>query len=92
MSHLRSFWRVLKTLTMAAVCWAAVYGSALAKKPAVPEEEGGEGGAAAWTMPYGLVILGVALGMLLVCRSSRRRERARPESYDEGKLTKEMKE
>ena len=40
---------------------------------------------------YGLVILGIGLGMLLVCRSSNRRDRARPEQYEETrtKLTEE---
>ena len=35
-----------------------------------------------YVMAYFLVIFGVALGMLFVCRSSNRRERARPEQFE----------
>lgn len=87
MSYLRTFWRVLKTLAMAAVWWAAIFGTAWAKKPGLPKEDDGGSEVTAWTMPYGLVVLGIALGMLFVCRSSRRRDRARPEAYDQKKLT-----
>jgi heme/copper-type cytochrome/quinol oxidase subunit 2 len=82
MKRLRSIGRTLKTLAGTAVCWAAVHGTALAQaRPQDEEEEGG----ASWTMSYLLVLFGVGLGMLLVCRSSRRRERARPETYVETK-------
>ncbi len=32
-------------------------------------------------MSYGVVLLGICLGMLCVCRMARRRDRARPEQY-----------
>jgi len=41
-----------------------------------------ETGAGPWVAPYALVILCVGLGMLVVCRTSRRSERARPQQYE----------
>jgi hypothetical protein len=49
-------------------------------------------GNSAWVWAYILVILGVALGMLVVCKSSGRRDRAKPEAYGEGKGTADKKE
>ena len=60
---------------MAAVCWAAVYSTALAQET---EKKSGGG---SWMLAYGLVFLGVGLGMLLVCRSSRRRDRLKPTMF-----------
>ncbi len=76
MNQLRSIWRKLRLLTAAVACWLAVYGTALAK-----EAEEGEGGGS-WVPSYGLLLLGVVLGMLGVCLTSRRRDREKPESYD----------
>jgi hypothetical protein len=43
--------------------------------------ESKEGGS--WVFSYFLVLLGIILGMIVVCRSSSRRDRVRPESYAE---------
>lgn len=77
----RSIVRGVSTLLTAAVLWLGVYGTALAR-PAAEEKEGK---GASWVPSYLIVVFGVGLGMLLVCRSSRRRERARPETYEEKK-------
>jgi hypothetical protein len=37
-------------------------------------------------MEYGLVLLVIALGLMTVLRPSRRRDRAKPEAYDEIKI------
>ena len=90
MDRLRSMGTVLRTLTVAAVCWLAACGPALA---AADTEGKKGGGATAWTMPYFVVVLGVALGMMLVCRSARRRDRAKPQTYGDAKvITAERKE
>ncbi len=34
-----------------------------------------------WVAPYALVMLAIGLGMLFVCRSSRRSDRAKPQEY-----------
>lgn len=84
MHHLPSIWRTLKTLAAAAVCWTALYGTTLAQ-PA--EKEKGKG--ASWVLSYGLVLLGIVVAMLFVCRTSRRRDRAKPQEYEESSITKE---
>ena len=83
MNRLRSIWTALKTLAAAALCWAALCGTVLA---AAKEKEEKGGGPTSWIIPYILVLLGVALGMMLVCRSARRRDRARPETYGDAKV------
>jgi SNF family Na+-dependent transporter len=45
-------------------------------------EEESEGGGD-YALPYALVILGIGLGLLVVCRESGRRDRAKPEQYGE---------
>lgn len=87
MSHLRAFWsrlrppfHSLRLLGLTWACWLAVFGSALAaKKPAMEEAPASSG--PTWAMAYTLVFLGIALGMLFVCRPSKRRDRAKPVSY-----------
>jgi len=77
MSHLRAIWRALKTLLLAVACWAALYGTALAKTGEAVEETKPSG--MAWTVSYALVVLGLALGLITVLRPGKRRERARSE-------------
>ncbi|NQU20650.1 MAG: hypothetical protein HQ567_05155 [Candidatus Nealsonbacteria bacterium] len=68
----------IKLAALAVVCWLAVYAPALAQAKPEEEEEGGSGN---WMMSYGLVLLGIVLGMLVVCRSSHRRDRAQQEMF-----------
>jgi len=85
MNRLRSFWRVLMSLAVGTLFWLSIHGTVLAKKlvnPLNPNEEP----EASWTMGYFLGLMGIALGMLVVCRSSRRRDRAKPEEYTEAKF------
>ena len=77
MTPLRSICKRVKLAALAVACWLAVYSPALAQPK--PEEGGEEGGS--WMMSYGLVLLGIVLGMLVVCRSSRRWERAQQEMF-----------
>ena len=81
MNCLRSIWQVLKVLVAAATLWAAVHGVALAK--GAEEAEGDDGGS--WVASYALVLVVMGLGMLVVLRSARRRDRVRPEQYGEQK-------
>ena len=92
MTYLRSLGRKLAILTLTALLWTAIHGAALARGGAPKQEDEGGGAASSWTMPYFLVILAVGLGMLAVCRPSRRRDRARPESYEGGKPIDATKE
>ena len=78
MTFAKSIYRTLTMFAMTAACWWILYGEALArgKKEEEPPKATGS-----WAMAYGLVILGVVLGMLVVCRPSRRRDRSKPEDY-----------
>ena len=85
MNCLRSIWRRLKQPAAVVVCWLAVHGTVLAK-----EAEAEEGGGS-WVPCYGLVVLGVVLGMLGVCLTTRRREREKPETYVKSNLLEDDK-
>ncbi len=60
------------SFAMNADAWAAK-----AKKVAANSGENSQ----SWVAPYALVMLAVGLGMLFVCRSSRRSDRAKPKEY-----------
>lgn len=38
-----------------------------------------------YSLPYGVVMMGIVLGLLFVLNTSRRRDRAKPEVYGEAK-------
>jgi hypothetical protein len=90
---MKRFWRLIWTFCQ----WTTLSGGCLAilaadlwargevEKPADNKSSG-------FVLPYILVILGIALGMLVVCKSSGRRDRAKPEAYSEGKESGEEEE
>ena len=49
--------------------------------PTAPAESGAD-----FTLPYALVILGIGLGLLIVLHPTHRREREKPEQYQEKKV------
>jgi len=72
--------RKLNYSLLAVCCWISIQGLALA---AEASDSGGESsGGVAWVLPYAFVILCIGLGMFIVCRGARRKERARPEQYE----------
>ena len=77
MNRIRAFWHNVFLTVATMACWVVSPGVALA------QEETVGGTATAYTLPYMLVILCIALGMLVVCRSSRRRAREKPQQYGE---------
>ena len=64
---------------LALLGWLAVSGVALAAPP--KEEPKPEVGTGVYVMLYFLVIFGIALGMLCVCRPCNRRDRAKIEQF-----------
>ena len=50
------------------------------------ESGGKSSGGVAWVLPYAFVILCIGLGVFVVCRSARRKERAKPEQYEKVSL------
>jgi len=81
MNQLASFFRKFKILTTAALLWLAAHGPALAALDNPLADEGESTGS--WTLPYMLVMMGIVLGMLVVCRSSNRRDKAKTEQFEE---------
>jgi hypothetical protein len=89
MTSVRQLWRGGRIAFFALAGWLIVHGAALAQVQGQPKPIAGEGvNSMVYVMAYGLVILGIALGMLFVCRSSNRRERAKPEQFGESKMLK----
>ena len=82
MKYVRSFWRKLVPPAAIVVCWLAAHGSALAAAAEAEEKPG----AGAWVPSYGLVLLGIGLGVLGVCLTGKRRERDKPETYTKTRL------
>ncbi|MCX7425102.1 MAG: hypothetical protein NTW96_05670 [Planctomycetia bacterium] len=87
MSRIEFFWRKAKLVAMAAAMWLAVYGQALAagkgkKSAPAPDAGGAAESTHGWVLPYFLLLLAIGLGMLVVCRSSRRSDRAKPKQYE----------
>lgn len=79
MKRIESIWRKLKLATVAVAFWLAMYGHLFAKekKGEKPAESG-----PSWVFSYFVVLMAIGLGMLVVCRSSRRSERAKPKQYE----------
>ena len=72
--------RKLNYSLLAVCCWMSIQVPALAAEAS--GSGGGSSGGVAWVLPYAFVILCIGLGMFIVCRSARRKERARPEQYE----------
>ncbi len=76
MSYLRGFGRRVSLFLFVAVCW--LMGGAQAWAQQGSPTVGGRG-ASPWVLPYALVILGLGLGLLILCKPSKRREKAKVE-------------
>ena len=89
MKYLSWIWRSSKLTLFALAGWLAIGGAAL-HAAAVAEEAGKKSdGGGSYLLSYALTVMGIVLGLLFVCRTSRRRDRARPEQYGETKVVKE---
>jgi hypothetical protein len=61
--------------------WIAAETMLFAKDASAPAAGGSEAGGGVWVWAYMVVILVFALAMIAVCKSSGRRDRAKPETY-----------
>lgn len=83
MWNLQSIRRTVQSACLAVAAWMGGEAMVLAKD--------GPGGASAtessssWVAAYMIVLLVVTLGLIVVCKSSGRRDRAKPEVYAEAK-------
>ncbi len=81
MRGLRSIWRAVEFAFLGLAAWVAGEAIVFGKDA----EESSTTGAGAWVWAYMLVILIISLGLIVVCKSSGRRDRAKPEVYAEAK-------
>jgi hypothetical protein len=65
-------------------CWGSLLAAASAQRSLPTTEETSPG--TDYTLPYALVLLCIFLGLFVVLRSSHRRERAKPQGYEEKKI------
>lgn len=88
MNFVRHVWLAGRVVLLALVGWLS-FGEAawaqVASKPPPPRPLN----SMTYVMAYFIVIFGIALGMLIVCRSSNRREKLRPEQYESKKLAED---
>jgi heme/copper-type cytochrome/quinol oxidase subunit 2 len=91
MSFVRKTWRASRIALFALAGWLMIHDAALAVQPAKPNPSETIN-SNVYVLAYILVILGIALGMLFVCRPSNRRDRAKPEQFGETKSLKKEDE
>ena len=78
MSFLRSIVRQINQLLLCLAAWLLLYVPALAQVNTGKKEESGN----SYVLSYFLVLLGIAMGMALVCRAANRRDRALQDKMD----------
>jgi hypothetical protein len=76
---MNSLLHTAKTFAFLLAGWLFLASSLFAKEGTTTEPSGG----GSWVLSYFLVGLAVTLGLLVVCRSSSRRDRIKPEAYAE---------
>jgi hypothetical protein len=62
--------------------WFATAAAAWARQSTPPPTTSSSQGPTAWVLPYFIVILCIGLGMLVLCRTSRRSDRAKPQKFE----------
>ncbi|MGO8748437.1 MAG: hypothetical protein ACLQNE_20880 [Thermoguttaceae bacterium] len=83
---MKRFWiygRRLAAWTLVVASWAAMHTAAWAAEAGKTEDE-----APQYVLPYATVILGVALGIVVLFNPSRRRDKARIDPLEEKKKPK----
>lgn len=86
MERLRQWWRMVKVLAFGAAFFLAAAAPALAGE--AKSDSGG--GSPPYVGPYFLLVFALGLGLFAVCNPSRRRDRARPEAYED-KMAQKLK-
>jgi hypothetical protein len=98
MRYPRMTWREAKLAFAALAGWLVSHGTALAQgalrdgmQPAAPAAGAGSSGGS-FVLSYTIAVVCIGVAVLFVCRSARRRDRARPEEYalmfnDDGEVT-----
>ena len=81
MNRLKRLWHSARLFVSVAVVWVGLYGLALAQASDA-DKKGPDTSAPPYVGPYFVVILCLALGLMVVCNPSRRREKAKPDQYE----------
>ena len=81
MNQTRAIWRKLKLAAATAATWTLTQAVLWAQEGEAAAPAASTGRARDWALPYFLVLFCVALGVFSVCRTARRRDRAKPEKY-----------
>jgi heme/copper-type cytochrome/quinol oxidase subunit 2 len=89
MIYLRMFSRKAAAGLALLVGWLTVAAASAQVLKVTPKDDSGVTGSGAYVFAYMLFILGIVLGLMVVCRSANRRDRARPEDYVESALSEE---
>jgi hypothetical protein len=84
MRNLLSIRRTVQSALLAVAVWMGCEAMVLAKD--TPGGASTTEGGGAWVVAYMIVLLVVSLGLIVVCKSSGRRDRAKPEVYSEAKV------
>ena len=80
MRSIARVWNTLRLALLGTTGWLSLQGIALAQQPQpqkLPEASGG----GPYVVAYGLVIMCIALGIMIVCRPGHRRDRAKVEQF-----------
>jgi len=86
MRRLQRVWQAGRIAFFAMAGWLMACGDVFAQvNKQIPKKGDQEIGSGVWVFAYFIVILGIASGVLFVCRSGGRRDRAHPEQYGETK-------
>ena len=88
MKYLRVMGGAMKWTALAAWSWTACCGTLLAESPLPGGSKEPLDTASNYTLPYALIIMTIALGLLVVLHGSSRREREKPEEYQSKELLK----
>jgi len=80
MNRWHSLLRIARYLLVSVFVWLCFHAERLAFGGEEVSKQGVKG--SKWVMSYGLVILGLGLGLLVVLHASKRRDRAKPEVYE----------
>jgi hypothetical protein len=82
MNRIQRIWPACLSFFLATAFWLATAAQALAAEP--PKKD--EGNMNDYMLSYLVVILGIILGLLIVAKTSSRRDRDRPAGYVEKKI------
>ncbi|MCE5301647.1 MAG: hypothetical protein LLF97_00900 [Planctomycetaceae bacterium] len=86
MTFFQTIRRSAATAFYTLVGWSTVAATALAQGPVQPQQPNAPADGNSYVFSYFLVLLGIGLGLIVLCRPGHRRDRSKPEQYDEKRV------